>query len=123
MCLRENYSFAPLGLIGCHFYPRLMPWACILTPLRGFRLTVLFHRVGNIPVLTQILKGLLQPTLVFGRLPRLAGTLPSRGFFLSCCCFHSREFEFVLLHIHATASKHYAFGFQAQALFDGRVST
>jgi hypothetical protein len=28
----------------------------------------------------------------------------------------------MLLHIHATSSKGYSFGFQPQALFDGRVS-
>jgi hypothetical protein len=34
-CVRESWSFTPLGLIRLsHFYPRLTP-GCIFAPLRG----------------------------------------------------------------------------------------
>jgi len=43
---------APLGLIGFQLLATAYAVGCILTPLRGCRLTVLFHRVVEIPVLT-----------------------------------------------------------------------
>jgi len=44
------------------------------------------------------------------------------GFRLGCGS-RFRELEFVLLHIHATASEGYAFYFEAEALFAGRIAT
>jgi hypothetical protein len=52
----------------------------------------------------------------------LAISLFSRRLFAVPCCFHCWELEFVLLHVNASASKGYAFRFEAQALFDGGVS-
>ena len=43
-------------------------------------------------------------------------------FFVCLFGFQFHELEFVLLHIYAAASEGYSFGFQAQALFDGRIS-
>lgn len=41
----------------------------------------------------------------------------------SAARFCAWKLELVLGHIHATSAKNDAFGFQAQPLFDGRIST
>jgi hypothetical protein len=50
--VRENRSFAPLGLIGFPLLPTADPVGCTLTPLRGYGLIVLFCGVVEILVLT-----------------------------------------------------------------------
>jgi hypothetical protein len=49
-CVRENQSFAPPGLVGLRLLPAGYAVGCILTPLRGSKLAVLFHRVIEILV-------------------------------------------------------------------------
>src|ERR1700684_1597339 len=49
-CVRENQSFAPPGLVGLRLLPTAYAMGCILTPLRGYKLTVLFHCVIEILV-------------------------------------------------------------------------
>jgi hypothetical protein len=45
-------SFAPLGLVGSHTFPTAYAVGCILAPLRGYGLTLLFRLVVETPDLT-----------------------------------------------------------------------
>jgi hypothetical protein len=54
-------SFAPLGLVGWPLLPTAYAVGCTLSPLRGYKLAVVFHHVVEILVLTHTLKALLHP--------------------------------------------------------------
>ena len=54
--VRENCSFAPMGLVGFPLFPRLAPWAAFLRRFAAEKPRALFHRLEWILVLTHTLK-------------------------------------------------------------------
>ena len=74
VCVRTNLS-PRWGLSVSHTFPTACAVGCILTPLRGCRLTILFHRVGGDGPILHLrnsssyahTEGLLQPKSVQGR--------------------------------------------------------